>query len=102
AKNAAVGSISPSRRAGSPSATSSEETVRPAPPATSPAVHTVTGASSRPRSRRAGARRPAGGANGGSAPPRVGSPPPVLDPGSMAAIVLASRRRDGAGGRNLQ
>jgi hypothetical protein len=69
-QNADVGSIRPSRRAGWPSATSTEETVRPAPVDGRPVVQTVTGATRRPRNRRAGSRRSGGVVN--DAPCRCG------------------------------
>jgi hypothetical protein len=55
------GSSSPNTRAGSPSATSVDDTVNPAGPG---AVHNVTADGSRPRNRRTGDRSPSGVANG--------------------------------------
>jgi hypothetical protein len=82
-QHAEVGSIRPSRRAGRPSATRTEDTVRPAPPGGCPAVQTVTGATSRPRNRGAGSRRSGGTAKGGCLPTRIGFCPvamPALSP----------------------
>ena len=60
------GSITPSISPGSPFATSSDETVRPALPTPVPLVHTVTGEGMRPRMRRSGSRSSFGGMNGWS------------------------------------
>jgi hypothetical protein len=101
-KNAEVGSIRPSRRAGWPSATRTEETVRPAPPGSCPAVQTVTGPTGRPRNRRAGSRRSGGTAKGGRLPIRIGSCPlamPALCPPSPSATdhPLQAARLGGCG-----
>src|SRR5690606_27223743 len=96
------GSTSASTRAGSPSATTIEEIVRPArcPPRPDD-VHSVTGAASRPRRRRTGSRSGSGVANGWSewivtatsSPTRASAP---TDADAAAAAEPTRRRLHGA------
>src|SRR5699024_496312 len=73
-------SISPKTYAGSPSAMSSDDTVRPTLSRPVPAAQTVTGAASRPRRRRTASRSPSGGINGWSS--WIVTPIPSSAPGS--------------------
>ena len=83
----------PSTRAGSPCATSTEETVSPARSGPAPVVHSVTAPPSRPRSRRTGSRSRLGigegvlGVDGHAGQARPGDPPARERRRSVAADV---------------